>query len=78
MTTTTISYSDFRSIRKQAIREMEAEKAGFVCHEDMVAAHRAARVAKMRKEREARAAALLVRRDRLRAEQAGRSYIRSV
>jgi hypothetical protein len=48
---TTISYSEFRSIRKQAIRELEAEKAGFFCHADMVATHRAERVAKMRPER---------------------------
>jgi hypothetical protein len=78
MTAITLSYRDFRSIRKQAKRELEAERAGFLCHKDMVAAHRAARVVKMRQERETRAAALLARRDRLRAANAGRSYSRSV
>jgi len=75
---TTISYSEFRSIRKQAIRELEAEKAGFFCHADMVATHRAERVAKMRQERDARREALLARRNRIRAQNAGRSYTQPV
>lgn len=78
MPVTTISYSDFKSIRRQANRELEAEKAGFGCHADMVAVHRAERVAKMRRERDERRAALLGRRDRLRAEAVSRSRIRLV
>lgn len=77
-TVTTITRSEFRSIRKQAIRELEAEKAGFSCHAVMVATHRAERVAKMRREREERREALLARRNRIRAQNAGRSYTQPV
>jgi len=68
---TTITSTEFRTIRRQAVRELEAEKAGFVCHADMVAAHRAERVAQMRQQRE-------VRRNRLRAQAASRSCTQPV
>jgi hypothetical protein len=51
----TISRSEIRSILKQAQREQEAEKAGFDCHAEMVAVHRAER-----------RQSLLARRNRLR------------
>jgi hypothetical protein len=53
--TTTITSTEFRSIRRQAVREQEAEKAGFACCADMVAAHRAERRAQMQRLRETRA-----------------------
>jgi hypothetical protein len=49
-----ISRSEFRALLRQAQREQAATDAGFVTHADMVAAHRAARVEKMRARREAR------------------------
>ena len=40
---TTVTYSRFNEILKQAGREAEADRCGFDSHEQMVTAHRVAR-----------------------------------
>lgn len=42
-----IKGAEMRSILKQAVREQEANKAGFDSHDEMVTAHRVARQVKL-------------------------------